>query len=143
MIDPYSPFSLPADLPNNLAQVVDYWKRLRRGENAIPFSDDLALSSLPDMSDKLFLLDVFANPARCRFSQIGSTITDCYGVNVAGKFADEIEARAPLNHVGAQSSATVEDRGPTFYRHRGYARVMLPMWGGGRIDIILGAVVQS
>ena len=116
----------------------------------MPFSDDINLSALPDLSGSLFLLDVFANPPRCRFSEIGRQITDRYGANIAGSFADEIETRPPLNHICAQFSATVEDAAPTFYRyelsaHRpgSYMRLLLPLWGSGRINLILGAVTQS
>jgi hypothetical protein len=61
---PQSPFSLPADLPAEIARAHEYWQRRRRGENAMPFSDDVSLSELPDLSAGLFLLDVFATPPR-------------------------------------------------------------------------------
>jgi hypothetical protein len=143
-----SPFSLPANLPPELVKVRNYWEHLKRGENAIPFSDDVALSSLPELRLRLFLLDVFADPPRCRFAQVGRMIAERYGAEIEGAFADEIRGRPPLNHVVAQFSATIEDSSPTFYRYgageggadRSYARIMLPLWGNGRIDMILGAV---
>jgi hypothetical protein len=77
-------------------------------------------------------------------------ITERHGANVAGMFADEIKALPPLNHVGAQFSATIEDAAPTFYRYGSgadaaarYARIMLPTWGDGRISMILGAVAYT
>jgi hypothetical protein len=54
-------------------------------------------------------------------------------VTLEGAFAEEIRGRAPLNHISAQFSATIEDRAPTFYRYgsgadssdRSYARILL------------------
>ncbi len=45
-----------------------------------------------------------------------------------------------LKFLRAQASATVEARAPTFYRGAGYARMLLPMWGDGRIGMLLGAL---
>ena len=41
-----NPFSLPAKLSPDLARVRDYWDGLKRGENKIPFADDVNLSGL-------------------------------------------------------------------------------------------------
>ena len=117
----------------------------------MPFSDDVSLSSLPGGSADLFLVDVFANPSRCRFSQMGRAIVDRYGTNLAGAFADEIKGASTAQSPRRQFSATIEDNAPTFYRHNGdgdgpngsYARIMLPLWGDGEINMILGAVTYA
>jgi hypothetical protein len=62
-----------------------------------------------------------------------------------GKFADEIQPRTPFNYLCSQCSATVENREPTFFHHRSgaggaFSRLLLPMWGDGRIGMLLGAV---
>ena len=48
-----NPFPLPATLKPLLQRVLSYWDDLKRGENAIPFSDDVNLSDFPDVSDRL------------------------------------------------------------------------------------------
>jgi hypothetical protein len=64
------------------------------------------------------------------------------------KPADEIKLAEPLNYFIAQASATIEAGTPTLYsaargksRGRGYSRILLPAWGNGRIDLLLGAVI--
>lgn len=128
----------------------DYWESLKRGDASMPFWDDVTLSSLPDLADRLMLVDVFEGPLRFRFNTIGQNIRTQYGTNVTDKFLDEIEIRAPFEYLTAQSSATIESRSPAFYesvssrssaQHEGrYARLLLPMWGNGRIEMMLGAI---
>jgi hypothetical protein len=36
-----APFTIPAKIESNLAQVQSYWKGLLRGENKVPFWDDV------------------------------------------------------------------------------------------------------
>lgn len=58
------PFSVPRTIDPDLARVHAYWKSLERGENKMPFWDDFKISSLPDLADKLMLVDVFEKPER-------------------------------------------------------------------------------
>ena len=116
----------------------------------MPFWDDVVLSSLPDVSGRLMLVDAFESPQRFRFNTIGQDIRVRYGTNVTGKFLDEMEIRAPFEYLTAQSSATIETRLPSFYasvsskspahQQDRYVRLLLPMWGNGRIEMILGAI---
>lgn len=145
-----SPFELPATMPPELARVRDYWESLKRGDASMPFWDDVTLSSLPGLVGRLMLVDVFESPLRFRFNTIGQDILARYEANVTGKFLDGIEIRAPFEYLTAQSSATIESRAPAFYesvssrssaQHQGrYARLLLPMWGNGRIEMLLGAI---
>ena len=114
----------------------------------MPFWDDVTLSSLPDLSDRLMLLDVFERPQRFRFSLVGEQTRDRYGAELAGKFLDETNPNVPFEFLSAQASVTVEAKAPTFFsdgiatsgsRH-GYGRLLLPLWGDGRIGMILGMV---
>jgi hypothetical protein len=143
------PFALPADLPSDLGRVRDYWASLKRGENSMPFWDDVNLSSLPDLSNRLMLVDAFENPQRFRLNSVGGQIRQRYGADLAGKFIDEIDAKAPFEVFAAQASATIEAKASTFFaseagtaggRQHGYARLLLPMWGDGRIGMMLGAI---
>ncbi len=135
-----APFPLPENLKPNLARVRDYWEDLKRADNAMPFWDDIKLSSLPDLADWLLLIDVFALPERFRFNAIGAGLAQRYSEDVKSKFLDELSLRAPFGYLRAQSSATVEARAPTYYAADGYVRLLLPMWGDGHIGMLLGAV---
>ena len=152
MARPARPFLPPRRLPTRLAQVQTYWNDLRRGENAVPFSDDVNLSAIPELSGNLVLVEVFERPQRFRFSRVGQELLKGGGeCSITGSFADEMEVCRPFEFFLAQASVTVEASSPTFYRHRstgakgddgkGYVRLLLPMWGGGRIDMLIGAVV--
>jgi len=141
-----SRFALPAKLPPGLGRVRDYWESLKRGEASMPFWDDVKLSSLPDLSDRLLLVDAFENPPRFRINSAGAQIRRGYGADLADKFIDEIAQKSPFELLAAQASATIEAKAPSFYAapagsgHQGYARLLLPMWGEGRIGMLLGAV---
>lgn len=145
------PYAVPRKLEPDIARVLAYWEELKRGDADMPFWDDVNVSRLPDLSDRLMLIEVFDKPLRFRFGMVGKEIMGQYGDDLAGKFLDETEARGPLRYLNSQSSATVESRAPTYYRHalakggdaragEGYSRLILPMWGDGHVGMLLGAV---
>jgi len=139
------PFAVPARLSPDLVRVQAYWKGLLRGGAAMPFWDDAKLSDLPDLVDRLFLIDVFDRPERFRFNTVGGGIAI---EPIAGKFIDDITLDRPFEFLRSQCSATVEQTGPTVFRQGEnaatpalpYTRLLLPMWGDGRIGMLLGAV---
>ena len=135
------PFALPTRLSPDLGRVRDYWNGLKRGENQVPFWDDVKPSALPGFEGRLMLVDVFERPQRFRLNSVGNEIRDYYGADIVGKFVDEIEAKGPLEYFVAQASATAEAAEPTYY-HDGFARLLLPMWGGGHVAMLLGTVVR-
>lgn len=146
-----APFSLPRKLEPDLARIRAYWEGLKRGDADMPFSDDVDLSKMPELAGRLMLIEVFDKPVRFRLGTLGEEAIERYGTNVVGKFLDEIEMLPPLQYISSQSSAALESRAPTYYRHastrRGssgtvacYSRLLLPMWGGGRIGMLLGGV---
>ena len=68
------------------------------------------------------------------------TSSSIIGHDLSGKFLDEIDAAAPLQFLLSQCSATVEGRAPTYYGNNGaggYARLVLPLWGDGRVGMLL------
>ncbi len=140
------PYPLPRRLPADLVRVRDYWKGLLRGAADMPFWDDAKLSDLPELSDRLFLIDVFDQPERFRFGAIGGALG---GARLAGMFIDQAELGWPFEFLRSQASATVEAAAPTCHSQaaaagpaptRAYSRLLLPMWGDGRIGMLLGAV---
>lgn len=150
MITPRQPFPLPRKLPPSLARVHRFWKDLIRAENKMPFADDVDLSGLSKSPARLILIDVFFGPERFRFNYLGEKSGRKLDADIVGKFVDELEARSPFDYFFAQASATVEAKAPTFYvssvpsrektRNRGYRRLLLPTWGDGRVELLLGAI---
>jgi hypothetical protein len=139
-----TPFSVPAPLEPTLASVLEYWQALKRGNASIPFWDDVKPSEVPCAPERLMLLDVFDKPLRFRLSDtVGQDIERRYGEEVRGLFIDEIEARTPFEYLSAQGSAAAETGAPTYYRHGGqgqpYSRLLLPLWGDGKIGMMLVA----
>jgi hypothetical protein len=132
-----------AGVERDLARIQAYWDRLRRGENSIPFSDDLQLTSLSDMAQHTLLIEVFHDPARFRVDIAGPQIEKHYGAPLAGKFLDEIPARGPLDGLSAQCQSVLEARTPSFEAHKQpFARLILPFWGNGHIDMLLVAIAS-
>jgi hypothetical protein len=141
MARPSSPFPLPATLERDLAVVHRYWLGLRRAENDMPFADDLKPAALTSQAGTVLLLDVFEKPERFRFSLLRGDLLLAQDKALSGKFIDEVDLPAPFGFLRAQASATVEARAPTCYRDAaGAARLLLPMWGDGRVSLLLGVV---
>jgi hypothetical protein len=134
------PFAPPPRLPPRLARVLAYWEGLLRGSAEVPFADDFRPIDLPDLADRLVLIDVFAQPTRFRLQNVGKA-TNPAGLD--GRFLDEVRPDAPLDFLASQCEATVEAAAPTFFRgdaSRPHARLLLPLWGDGRISLLLGAI---
>jgi hypothetical protein len=139
------PYSLPtAGLSADLARVHSHWNALLRGAANMPFSDDVSLSGLTDLADRILLIDVFEWPERFRFNQIGRAFDP---ESFKGKFIDEVTLKWPFEFLRSQCSATVEAVAPSYYRQDGstkaYARLLLPLWGEGRVNMLLGVVDLS
>ncbi|HEY8003851.1 MAG TPA: hypothetical protein VIE16_06465 [Phenylobacterium sp.] len=135
------PYAVPTRLPPDLARVQAYWQGLLRGGATMPFADDLNITDLPDLAGRLVLIDVFGPQQRFRFAQVGQTLTK---EELAGRFLDETELHRPLAFLQSQCDATVECAAPTYFRDDAvampYGRLLLPLWGEGRISMLLGAV---
>jgi hypothetical protein len=150
MADQMYPFALPGRVPPPLNGVLKYWEGLIRGRNNMPFWDDVTLAKLSDYSDCLMLVDVFEEPQRFRLNTLGQQVQKRYGSEIKGKFTDEIEPKPPLEFFAAQASATVEAAAPTLLKlparsRKGrkvspYARLLLPMWGNGRVEMLLAVI---
>ena len=137
------PFALPAFLNAPFAALRGYWNSLKRGNASIPFSDDLSLAALGKLADSVVLIHVFKKPQRFLFEMAAGKVSDLYGEKLEDQFADELEARTPLQYFASQSSATAESGTPTFYHYAQagesaeYKRLMLPFWGDGHVTTIL------
>jgi hypothetical protein len=136
-------FALPDRLEPDLERVRAYWNGLKRGENDIPFWDDVKLSTQAPHSNHIMMIEAFENPLRFRFDLVGEDVTRRYGTTLAGKFTDEIHLHAPIDQVTDQCRATVGQGAPTYFRHSEggtrYSRLILPLWGNGHIEMLIGA----
>ena len=141
MADAATPFPL-SDVEPELEGLRQYWSSLIRGHNDMPFWDDFAPSATPQLADRLVVLDVFEKPNRFRYSGLlGAELEKRLGEDVRHKFVHEASRGDPFNFLESQAEATVESAKPTYYRAGAYSRILLPMWGDGRIGMLLGAVV--
>ncbi len=147
-------YLLPDRLEPDLDRVRAYWNGLKRGENDIPFWDDVKFSMKTRLARDVLLIEAFENPLRFRFDLVGDDITQRYGTAIIGKFSDEIDLHAPIDELTRQCRATVERRAPTYFRYvprkqpqtagqTGYSRLILPLWGGARVEMLLAAVASS
>lgn len=135
------PYAVPARLSPDLTRVQAYWEGLLRGGATMPFWDDVKPTDLPDLSGRLFLIDVLGAQERFRFGQIGQALTS---EGLGGKFLDETDLKRPFEFLLSQCAATVECAAPTYFRAEAatppYARLLLPLWGEGQISMLLGAI---
>jgi hypothetical protein len=136
-------FPPPDHLEPDLERVRAYWNGLKRGENNIPFWDDVKLSTQAPLADHIMMIEAFENPPRFRFDLVGEDVTRRYGATIAGKFTDEVHLHPPINHITDQCQATIEQRAPTYFSHTAdgisYSRLILPLWGNGHIEMLIGA----
>ena len=147
-------YSLPDELEPDLGRVQAYWNGLKRGANDVPFWDDVKFSLRSRLGRESLLINVFENPLRFRFDLIGADLTDWYVGAIGNNFLDEIDLHAPFDELIVQCNAAVAASAPTYYRQTavrtgdaerpgGYAGLLLPLWGNGRIEMLLGAVVPA
>ncbi len=138
-----NPFPLPANLTGNLASAYDYWKGLIRGKNDMPYWDDFKPSTLAEFSKQQLLMDVFDHPQRFRFNSVGEDFTRD-GKSLVGAFSDEVRLSGLLHYFNSQCFAAIEGSGPTCFQGEASAgpfeRLVLPMWGDGRIGMLLAVV---
>jgi hypothetical protein len=143
-----SVFLLPDRLEPDLDRVHGYWHGLKRGDNDMPFWDDVKFSMKARLARDVMVIETFEDPLRFRFGLVGEDITHRYGAAITGKFTDEVDVRSPIDELTEQCRATVERRAPTYFRHAsgggiGYSRLVLPLWGNGRIEMLIGAACFS
>ena len=136
-----NPFALPKAVNAELRLVLDYWRRLRRGENDVPFADDVSLSGVPN--SKVFLIKVSQSPLRFQFAFAQDALQASLPV---GCFIDEASTSGIFSYLLTQCCATVEAGAPTFFRLRAsdpvgdFSRLILPAWSDGHISLLLGAI---
>jgi hypothetical protein len=137
-----NPFPLPDSFDAKLQPVVSLWKGLKRGDNDMPFGDDLGVPVLSNLPGTPFLLSVLAFPERYRFEFLSESLRS---EAVPESFVEGISPSANFSYLRAQCSATVEAAAPTLFRltepsGRTFSRLLLPLWGNGQVNLLLGAI---
>ena len=120
------PYAIPHSLERDLARVHAFWEDLKRHEAEMPFRDDVKISALPELAGRLMTVEATDKRVQFRiaFGLVGADIKHHHEHDLSGKFLDEIDAAA------------------TYYRNdgaEGYSRLVLPLWGDGRIGMLLVA----
>ena len=85
-------FSLPATLEPELDRPRIYWKDCIRGKNAMPFSDDVNLSQIPELTSRTFLVQVLEAPERFRL-HVGEYVNSQYGAHLKGSSRTKLRIR--------------------------------------------------
>lgn len=140
------PYSAPRSLPPRLERARAYWLSLIRRGAPMPFWDDLSPADMGNIVDDVFTLEVFDKPERFRFALVGEGL-EAGGVrDLEGAFLGEGPLASPFDFLLSQASATVEAARPTLHRSAApgrCARLLLPMWGDGRVGLLLGVIDPS
>jgi hypothetical protein len=55
-------YLIPARFEAELVSIYESWRAMRRGDNDMPFTDDVNLPSLGSGADDAVLIEVFENP---------------------------------------------------------------------------------
>jgi hypothetical protein len=97
------------------------------------------------------LIDVFESPPPFRIDLAGADVANWYGGTIGNRFLDEMDLHASFDELTLQCRATVKRCAPTYHETvagkrgaehpSGYARLLLPLWGNGRMEMVLGGVV--
>ena len=77
----------------------------------MPFWDDAKLTDLPELSDRLFLVDVFEQPERFRLNTIGAALN---GAALTGAFLDHADLdQSGGDHATADPARSEPESGST------------------------------
>ena len=142
MTDGADAYSIPACFEAELVSIYESWRAIRRGDNDVPFSDDVNLPSRGSGADDAVLIDVFENPLRFRLA--------CWAVDDGSLQSGEENSSTNSNprdfSITSKRSApqqSVRGRLPIFDRARRRPIIALPLWGNGRIEMLLVAAAAT
>lgn len=134
---------LPDRLEPKLEILHRYWDGLRRGSETMPYWDDLEMTRLAEIRANLLLFDVVDGGPRFRFSDAGEAVTSLAGTSLRDYFVDEVTLPEPFSGLLEQCRATVAGSAATYEKSGSQARLLLPLWGNGQIQMIIGAIDQA
>ena len=132
-----------------LLRLLEYWIE-KKADRIAPARRDIQPTEMRDFLPNVFLVDVEERPMRFRFRLVGTEIVELFGIDVTGRYVDELDFsdRAPAVH--AYYAAVVTTREPNCHavqftrgngRHLSYERVILPLSSNNvAVDMLLGGI---
>jgi len=132
-----------------LRKLHGYWlgkKQHRLG----PARTDIDPAELRHLLPHLFMVDVEKRPLRYRFRLVGTAIVSSFGLDITGRYLEEVGFSDQAPSVQAHYGAVVATGEPSchqvhFTRGNGrflaYERLILPLSSDGRsVDMLLGGI---
>jgi len=146
----------PASLPEPLATFEAYWQSIADPDLGIPYKRNFAFADIASIARYIAILDVLPEPdkpTRYKFRFAGTWHLDSFGVEMTGKYLDELRRGESLDRI-LQAYKTIADSGALHYWRRQsvmeareyliYARVMGPLADDdGNVAQLAGCFVRD
>lgn len=129
----------PEDLPEPLAVFEAYWQSIADPDLGIPYKRNFSFVDIAPIARYMLILDVLPEPdkpTRYKFRFAGTWHLDSFGVEMTGKYLDELRRGDALDQF-RRTYKTIADTGALHYWRRQsvmedreyliYARVMGPL----------------
>ncbi len=108
---------IPALAPR-VRQLRDYWESKQRGR-ALPARADFDSSEIKPLLPCLIIADLFADPLRVRFRLAGTKVCEAFGLNIAGRWLEELDVAADIPFGVARYGRMTATRAPVYGRTTG------------------------
>jgi hypothetical protein len=132
-----------------LRQLFRYWSD-KKADRFAPARREIEPSELRDLLPHIYLVDVEDRPIRFRFRLIGTEIVQNFGLDMTGRYIEEIDFSDRAPSVLAHYAAVVTTREPSCHivhftrgsgRHLAYERIIMPLSSDGEnVDMLLGGI---
>jgi hypothetical protein len=132
-----------------LLSLLEYWMEKKAGRFA-PARRDIHPEEMRELLPHVFLVDVEERPIRFRFRLVGTDIVQSFGIDLTGRYIEELDFSDRPPSMLACYAAVVTTREPSCHavhftrgsgRHLSYERMILPLSSDGTaVDMLLGGV---
>ena len=108
---------IPALAPR-VRQLRDYWEAKLRGR-AMPARADIDPSEVKPLLPCLIIADLFTDPLRVRFRLAGTKVCEAFGLNIAGRWLEELDLSTDIAFWRAQYERMIAAPAPVYGRTTG------------------------
>lgn len=132
-----------------LRDLHSYWLAKKRHRLA-PGRKDIDPAELRSLLPHLFMVDVENKPRRFRFRLVGTAIVSSFGLDITGRYLEEIgfsdQAPSVLAHYGAVATTAEPSCHHVHFtrgsgRYLAYERLIVPLSSDGTsVDMLLGGI---
>lgn len=132
-----------------LRRLHEYWLA-KKADRVAPPRRDIEPAEMRDLLPIIFLVDVEGRPTKFRFRLVGTDIVQHFGMDLTGRYVDDIDFSDRAPSVLAYYATVVMTREPSCHavqftrgsgRHLNYERVILPLSSDGvAVDMLLGGI---